>query len=119
MSQEQLSEQSLSLKCYVSIATLKRAECGKPISRQTLYKLTKFFGVEAAVLTSVNTEKNGEFVTDFQPTLQPIVINWSLLSTLTDAIEYEYITYICSELHASLIKLNSDEAVNKVFSGIK
>lgn len=82
-------------------------------------QINQVFGVEAAVLTSVNTERNGEFFTDFQPTLQPIVINWSLLSTLTDTIEYEYITYICSELHASLIKLNSDEAVNKVFPGIK
>lgn len=71
------------------------------------------------MLTSVNTDKNSDFATGFQPTLQPIVINWSLLSTLTDTIKYEYITYICSELHASLIKLNSDEAVNKVFSGIK
>lgn len=119
MSQESLSEQSLNLKCYISIATLKRAELGKPISRQTLYKLTKFFGVEPYVFISPYSEKNGESLTYFQPILQPTVIKWDLLSTLTDAIEYEYIIYICRELHASLIKLNSDEAVSKVFSEIK
>ncbi|MGM3189992.1 helix-turn-helix domain-containing protein [Dickeya dadantii subsp. dieffenbachiae] len=45
LSQEELSEQSLESKCYISISTIKRAELGKPISRQTLYKFAKFFEV--------------------------------------------------------------------------
>ncbi|WP_152605910.1 helix-turn-helix domain-containing protein [Dickeya undicola] len=43
LSQEELSEQSLESKCYISISTIKRVELGKPISRQTLHKLAKFF----------------------------------------------------------------------------
>ncbi|WP_145916218.1 MULTISPECIES: helix-turn-helix domain-containing protein [Dickeya] len=45
MSQEELSERSLESRCYISIATIKRAELGKPVSRQTLHKLAKFFDV--------------------------------------------------------------------------
>ncbi|WP_272941925.1 helix-turn-helix domain-containing protein [Dickeya zeae] len=45
LSQEELSEQSLESKCYISISTVKRAELGKPISRQTLCKFAKFFDV--------------------------------------------------------------------------
>ncbi|WP_152487412.1 helix-turn-helix domain-containing protein [Dickeya chrysanthemi] len=45
LSQEELSELSLESKCYISISTIKRAELGKPISRQTLCKLARFFDV--------------------------------------------------------------------------
>ncbi len=46
--------------------------------------------------------------------LYKLNIKLVLLSTQRKTF-YEYITYICSELHASLIKLNSDETVNKGF----
>lgn len=107
---------SLSLKCYISIATLKRAELGKSISRRTLNKLVKFFDIEPDVLLYPETPQSGKSQGHFKPILQPVVINWDLLWTLPDTQEHEYINFICSELHASLMKLNHDEMLCRIFA---
>ncbi|WP_286175393.1 hypothetical protein [Enterobacter sp. Cy-643] len=107
---------SLNSKCYISIATLKRAELGKPVSRRTLNKLLTFFDIEPEALLEADGLPGCKAALDFTPMLQPIVINWDLLRTLPATQEHEYLNYICSELHESLLKLKSDEMLCKIFS---
>ena len=45
LSQELLSEQSFHKKCYIPMATLKRAESSKSVSYRTLVKIATFFGI--------------------------------------------------------------------------
>ncbi|MEQ4512810.1 MULTISPECIES: helix-turn-helix domain-containing protein [Dickeya] len=63
LSQEELSELSLESKCYISISTVKRAELGKPISRQTLCKFAKFFDVTVDNLILPSDERVSRDVT--------------------------------------------------------
>lgn len=107
---------SLEKKCYISIATLKRAELGKAVSRQTLNKLVKFFDIEPEDLFIAHIKPGGKITYCFEPMLQPVIINWDLLATLPDTTEHEHISYICSELHSLLLKLNSDEIICEIFS---
>jgi transcriptional regulator with XRE-family HTH domain len=116
LSQEALSYLSLERKCYISVATLKRAELGKPVSRQTLDKLVKFFDDDCSRLFLINSQMDCNDGLDFRPTLDPVIIHWDMLYRLSLDNEHKYISYICSELHALLLKFENDEVVSQVFS---
>jgi|GEM_PF-5987353 len=56
LSQEALAEESFHQNCYVSTATLKRAELGFCVSSETVNKLATFFNVKPNYIIAYEQE---------------------------------------------------------------
>lgn len=70
LSQEALSEESFHQNCYVSTATLKRAELGCCVSNNTLKKLAAFFDVSSDCLIECEQSIQDEIVINIDKILE-------------------------------------------------
>lgn len=61
LSQEQLAESSFHENCYISIATVKRAESSQSVSNRILKNICTFFGITTDELIEPEPESNQVF----------------------------------------------------------
>ncbi len=106
-----MAEQSLKQKCYISIATIKRAELNHPVSLQTLKKLSIFFNVNTDVLI----EENNITKLKESGTWKKTTINWNLIERLSDSNQHKKLSNICLELYSLLNTYDEDENIKKIF----
>ncbi|WP_448569051.1 hypothetical protein [Thalassotalea ganghwensis] len=109
-----MSEKSLQERCYISIATVKRAELNQPLSNSTIKKFATFFNVS---IDSLIRQKPG-FISDLTQELQlkKTTINWQLVTTLSNRPEHEKLSTLCNDLYRILQQYKDDKQINEIFS---
>ena len=101
-------------RCYISIATIKRAESNHPISNTTLKKFAIFFNVSIESLIVQESLPHNEI--SLNPLLKNTTLDWPLVPTLATVNEHQKLSILCEELYALLQLHIKDNHLNDIFS---
>ncbi|MCV6639643.1 hypothetical protein [Candidatus Albibeggiatoa sp. nov. NOAA] len=110
-----MSEKSFHENCYISIATIKRAELCHPVSYMTLKKLSRFFEVSLDTLMEKDTIKTESSLIQKASSLQQTTINWNLVADLANSDKHQKLSSVCEELQHLLASYMDDEKIQAIF----